>query len=337
MKILVLGWKETRSLLPMNECINVVETAFSSLAKGDVALPLRMIMRQPDNKGLLGAMPGFLGNPRSLGIKAITVFSRNKNTQFHSHQGAVIIFDTETGQPLAVIDATTITAIRTAAASGVATKYLARNNLTSLAILGSGTQASEHLEAMLSVQPGIDRVRIWSRTQENGERFVERESRKWRDKSIELVGSPEKATRNSDIICTTTGSTAPILEGDWVSEGAHVNAVGSSAPGFRELDTELVARSRVFVDRRESALNEADDIRVPIKEGAITEGHILGEIGELVLGKLKGRISDKDVTLFKSLGVAIEDLAAATSVYEKARENHVGTFVEFTPTIEDEH
>jgi alanine dehydrogenase len=329
MKILVLGWKETRSLLPMKECINVIETAFSSLAKGDAMLPLRTVLRKPDNKGVLATMPGFLGQPRSLGVKAITVFL--ENTQFNSHQGAVILFDVDNGQPIALIDATTITAIRTAAASGVATKYLARKNATALAILGSGTQASEHLEAMLSVRPEIDRIRIWSRNQENGKNFVERQSSKWKSKSIELASSAENAARGSDIICTTTASKTPILEGDWARDGTHINAVGASTPGYRELDTNLVARSRLFVDRRESALNEADDVRIPIKEGTITESHILGEIGEVILGNTQGRISDSDVTLFKSLGLAVEDLASSAYVYEKAGEHKVGTFVEFAP------
>ena len=185
----------------------------------------------------------------------------------------MIIFDTNNGQPLAVIDATTITAIRTAAASGVATKYLARNSAKSLAILGSGTQASEHMEAMLAVRPSIEEIKVWSRTPANAKRFVESQTRKW-DKSIELASTPEEAARDSEVICTTTASSSPILEGDWVSNGAHVNAVGASTPNLRELDTTLVARSRLFVDRRESALNESDDIRIPIKEGVITEQHI---------------------------------------------------------------
>jgi alanine dehydrogenase len=330
MKLLVLGWEETRSLLSMKECIDVIETAFVSLAKGEVALPLRTVLKQPDNKGLLASMPGFLGEPRSLGIKAVSVFFGNKDTRFHSHQGAVIIFDTDNGQPLAVIDATTITAIRTAAASGVATKYLARNSAQSLAILGSGTQASEHMQAMLAVRPSIEEIKVWSRTPANAKRFVEIQTKKW-EKSIELASSPEEAVSDSDIICTTTASSSPILEGDWVRSGAHVNAVGASTPNLRELDSKLVARSRLFVDRRESALNESDDIRIPIKEGTITEHHIIGEIGDLVLGKIHGRTSDDEVTLFKSLGIAIEDLAASSFVYEKAKKNHVGTFVEFTP------
>lgn len=328
MKTLVIGQQEVSKVLTMADCIGVIREALKTLARGEAVLPLRQGLTQPDRKGVLVAMPSFLGQPSALGLKAISVFPGNRDTPFESHQGAVLLFETEHGKLLSIVDAGSVTAIRTAAASGVATDLLARKNATNLAILGSGTQASTHLESMLAVRSRIARIRVWSRNPEHAKRFAKYESNRL-GRRVEAVDHAEDAIRGADLICTTTSATTPVLKGSWLSSGAHVNAVGASVRGFRELDTEAVAKSLLFVDRRESAFNEADDFLIPKQEGAVTDNHIRGEIGEVLLGKVQGRTDENEITVFKSLGLSIEDLATAHYVYTQAVAKSMGTWVEF--------
>jgi ornithine cyclodeaminase len=256
-----------------------------------------------------------------MGLKVVTVMPRNHGTELDAHQGAVMIFETKRGQPLAILDATSVTRIRTGAVSGVATRALAREDAGDLAILGSGTQAISHLAAMACVRK-LRRVRVWSREDANARRFAERQARL--GLKIEVAASAEAAVRDADLICTTTSTREPILHGDWIAAGAHINAVGACFPTTRELDTRAVKRARLFVDRRESALNEAGEFLIPRAEGAITDAHILGELGDVLLGRCIGRTGPSDVTLFKSLGIAVEDLAAAHWAYQRARAEGVG-------------
>jgi alanine dehydrogenase len=311
----------------MNECVDVMDNLFRTLAAGDAVLPLRQAVWQPNRKGLFGVMPAYLGSPKAIGGKFITVFNGNLDTKFESHQGAVLLFETEHGQLLAIVDATTITNIRTAAASGAATRALAKKDAKDLAILGSGTQAATHMAALRAVRP-IERVRVWSRNGDHARRFAEAEGKG--GVSVEPVSRVEQAVSGADIICTTTASTEPILMGKWLSPGAHVNAVGASLPGFRELDSDAVIMGSLFTDRRESLYNEADDFRIPLKEGKIKEDHLKGEIGEVLIGKVPGRTNDREITIFKSLGIAVEDLASAHYVYTRAQERGLGTWVDFS-------
>jgi len=265
-------------------------------------------------------MPGMLGNLQGegsvTGAKVISVMPGNHAHGEESHQGIVLLFEQERGRPLAILDAGAVTAIRTAAASAVATRALARKEAGDLAILGSGTQARSHLEAMRAVRT-LRRVRVWSRNPESAFRFAE-EAGEALGLSVEPVASAREAVEEADLICTVTAATSPILLGDWIFPGAHVNAVGACTPKARELDSAAVARSRLFVDRRESALAEAGDFLLARNEGAITNDHILGETGEVLEGKVPGRRSGEEITLFKSLGIAVEDLAAGRHVYAKA-------------------
>ncbi|MFN8498423.1 MAG: ornithine cyclodeaminase family protein [Anaerolineae bacterium] len=326
MNVLVLNGDEVASLLPMTDAIEVMSDALQTLARGDAILPLRPIMWLPDRIGALGMMPAFVGGEMSvMGLKVVSVFPGNRDTPYDSHQGAVMLFETNHGRPLAIIDASAITAIRTAAVTGVATRALAREDAGDLAILGSGVQAETHLAAMLSVRP-IRRVRVWSRTPDNAQEFAARKG-ECHNVEIEVTGSAQAAVDGADLICTVTSAAEPVLKGDWIAEGAHVNAVGSSVPFARELDTQAVARSRMYVDRRESALNEAGDFLFPKHEGAVDDSHIQGELGDLLIGRVEGRRSPADITLFKSLGLAVEDLAAGYHVYLKALANNVGTAV----------
>jgi len=239
-----------------------------------------------------------------------------------------LLFDPDHGQLRAVVDAGEITAIRTAAVSGLATRLLASQDASSLALLGSGTQAHSHLEAMLLVRD-IRRVRVWSLPLEQARQFAVRESAR-HGIPVEFRETAQAAADGADIICTVTSAKEPILFGDWISAGAHINAVGSSNPLARELDTAAVVKSRLYVDRKESVLNEAGDFLFPKKEGAVDETHILGEIGDLLVGRIEGRRSREEITLFKCLGLSIEDVASAHHVYRRALEKNVGTWADLT-------
>jgi ornithine cyclodeaminase/alanine dehydrogenase-like protein (mu-crystallin family) len=310
----------------MGECIGVMEKTLAELARGEAILPLRSILWLPERVGALGLMPAALLPSKVVGVKAITFFHGNEGTELDTHQGAVLLFEAERGQLLAVIDATSITAIRTAAVSGVATKLLAREDAGDLAIVGSGVQAGTHLEAMLAVRP-IRRVRVASKDFARAQRFADRESKR-QGIAIEPMRTIEAAVRGADIVCTATSARDPVVAGDWLEPGSHVNAVGSSVPFARELDTAAVVRSRLFVDRRESATNEAGDFLIARKEGAVGDDHILGEVGEVAIGKVPGRRSREEITLFKSLGLAVEDVASAAHIFEKAKASGEGRWIE---------
>jgi len=326
-KVVVLGASDVARLLPMDECIEVMARALATVAQGKAILPLRPMIRLPDSPNLFALMPAFLGEPKAVGVKVLTVFPVNHGTPIDAHQGAVLLFEADHGRLLAILDATTVTAIRTAAVSAVATRLLARGDADELAILGAGTQGRMHLEAMTVVRP-VRRVRVWSRTTEHA-RALAQLARERFDLSAEVCSTPAHAVERASIICTTTASPTPVLEGSWLQPGAHVNAVGACIPTTRELDTDALRRARLYVDRRESALAEPGDILVPLREGAITTEHIVAEIGELLLenGPRLGRRADDEITLFKSLGLAVEDLAAAHHVYGKAAASGAGAWI----------
>lgn len=324
--MLILNQRDVRSLLPMSDCIGLMRTAFELHARGEAVFPLRPVMKLPDKRGVLATMPAYVASPEALAIKVIAVFPSNLDTPYDSHQGAVMLFDPADGRLLALMDASEVTAIRTAAATAVATDLLANQVTGSLAILGSGIQARSHLEAIRAVR-AVSRVYVWSRTRQRAEWFVEQHADPARFE-MTVTASAEEAVRRADIVCTTTASREPVLHGKWLAEGAHVNAVGSASPATREVDTATVRVARLFVDCRESALNEAGDFILPKQEGAVTEDDIIGEIGELLIGKMQGRIDEHDITLFKSLGIAVQDAVVAEHLFRRAKEEGVGTEVE---------
>lgn len=325
--VLILNHREVRQLLPMVDCMAVLEQVFKTLAQGDAVQPLRWPLWLPDRSGLLGMMPGYVGGEiEMMGIKTVSVMPGNHGTPYDSHQGTVMLFEKEHGILKAIVDASEITAVRTAAASGVATKLLANSDASDLAIIGSGVQAKSHLTAMLAVRP-IERVRVFSPNAERLTAFCEW-AKKTHDVLVEPMSDVETAVANAHIICTTTSAREPVLLGKWLAPGAHINAVGSSAAHARELDSTAVAKSRLFVDWRESTINESGDYLIPMQEGVIDENHIVAELGKLLMGKADGRRAADEITLFDSLGLAVEDIAAAHFVYEQALENDEGTFVE---------
>jgi len=326
MKVLIVNQSEVGRLLPMKECIAVMRETLAAVERGEAILPLRPVLRMPDKGGALGMMPSYLGNIDAVGLKVITVFHGNHGTKYDSHQGAVLLFETSHGQLLSIMDASSITGIRTAAVSAVATQLLAREDATKLAILGSGVQAKTHFAAIVEAR-SITSASVWSRNAGHAQQFAERESARY-GIPVVAIATVEEAVRGADIICTTTGAREPILKGEWIAPGTHINAVGSSIAVARELDANAVKRSRLFVDRRESTLNEGGDFLIAKQEGVVSDDHILGELGQILLGKIEGRKSTEEITLFKSLGLAVEDLASANHIYKKAIDAGVGTYVE---------
>jgi ornithine cyclodeaminase len=238
-----------------------------------------------------------------------------------------MLFGLEHGEPLAILDATAITAIRTAAASAAATDVLAREDAGDLALIGSGAQARAHLAAMRAVRR-LRRVRVWSSTRANAERFAGEQSAA-AGFEIELATDAEDAVRGADLVCTTTSAREPVLRGAWLAPGAHVNAVGACFAATRELDGEAVRRARFFTDCRESCTNESGDFLIARREGAIADDHLLGEIGDVFLGKVAGRVSRDDITVYESLGIAVEDLAAAHFIHACALEREAGSWLEW--------
>jgi ornithine cyclodeaminase len=320
-KLLILNEHDVEQLLTMRECIGVMEEALASLARGEVHNPLRSLVRAPGANGILGLMPAYRGGETPLyGLKEVCVFPGNPARGLDTHLGAVLLHSGETGQLLAVMNASAITAIRTAAVSAVATKLLARENARTLAIIGAGVQGRTHLEAIPLVRD-INDVRIVSRTREKAEALA--------GKGARVVDSVEEAVRGADIIVTSTSSREPVIKREWIEDGVHINAVGSSIASARELDSATVAAASLFVDRRESTLNESGDFLAALREGAIGDDHIRGEIGDILIGKAAGRKSPEEITLFKSLGLAVEDLASAEFLLKKATRENAGTWVEF--------
>ena len=312
---LFINKEKIASFLPMNECIDVMEKMFRSLASGECLQPLRSLMWLPGRKGLLGMMPGHAESLGVMGIKVITVFHGNREDGLPSHQGVVILFDAKHGQPLMIFDAGEITAIRTAAASAVATKFLARENAELLAIIGSGEQAKRHIEAMLVVRK-IKQVNLWSRNKKNAKELAEKVFEQYK-LPLRINKTVQEAVNDADIICTVTSSREPVVMGDWVSKGTHINAVGASTAVTRELDSATVAKSKLFTDCYESLYNEAGDFLIPKKEGAVTDTHVRAELGEVLLGTKKGRENEEEITLYKSLGIAAEDIFSAWHIYQK--------------------
>ncbi len=323
-QLLILSEAEVIALLPMSECIRVMREALTALARGEVYQPLRNVIRATGASGFLGLMPAYRGGAKPVyGLKEVCVYPGNPARGLDTHLGAVLLHDGETGELLAVMNASAITAIRTAAVSAVATDALARKEATVLAIIGAGVQARSHLEAMPLVRD-VREIRLFSRTREKAESL-----RRAGGERVRLTGSIEEAVRGADIIVTATSAKEPILRREWISDGAHINAVGSSISTARELDSATVAASSLFVDASESTVNESGDYLFALRDGAIGERHIRAEIGDVLAGKAPGRTTDDEITLFKSLGLAIEDVAAAAYLYEESRRRAIGSWIEF--------
>lgn len=326
MKLRILSVADIRRLLTYRACIEVVREAMVEVSRRNVSLPLRHGMPLPNRKGMFGVMYGYLGRPESFGIKLVSLFPGNTAAGYSSHLGLVILYEPEHGRPVAIMDGSVVTAIRTAAASAVATDALARRDAAVLAILGTGEQAESHLHAIPEVR-AIREVRVWGRTPESLKRFID-ENAGHADFATRGCAHVDEAVDGADIVCTVTSSPAPILFGREVRPGTHLNLVGSSFPDRAEVDTELVVRSRFFVDYRESTLAQAGEFLKAKAEGAVDDSHIAAEIGEVIAGDKPGRRSDNEITVYKSLGLAAQDLAAAMYVWREAEKRKMGVIAE---------
>jgi ornithine cyclodeaminase len=327
MKIRLLNAAAVRELLPMDRCVDLMRNAMSLVATNQTIQPIRQGLFHPDRRGVMSMMPGYTAKPEWLGIKVISVFPGNFGTGIGSHQGVVLLFETKTGSPAAILDGREITAIRTAAATAVATDMLARKEVKTLAIFGYGEQAHTHLEAVPVVRR-FERVLVWGRDFDKAKAFCA-EAAKHGTANVTAVATAEEAAVQADVLCTTTAAAEPFFKADWLRPGQHLNVVGSSVPTTSEIDVETVARCRLFVDFKDSALALAGDFRRAKEAGRVTDDHIVGSIGDVLTGKIQGRTSDQDITLFKSLGMVSEDLVSADFILREAERKNVGILADW--------
>jgi alanine dehydrogenase len=320
--MLLLTERDVRELLSMDDLIRAMHDALVEFSAGRVQQPLRTVLEVGPEHAFFGVMPAYISGADAMGTKLVTVFGANAARGLPSHLATIVLLDSSTGELLSVMDGRFITEARTAAVSAVSARLLAREDARVLAVLGSGVQARSHLRALSRVRP-LREVRVWSPSPERRSAFAN-EMQAEVDASVATAPSPRDAVRGADLVVLATASRTPVVTAAWIADGAHIMAVGACRPDQREMDAALVARSRVFVDSRRGALAEAGDIVLGIREGAFGAGHIVAELGELASGQAAGRCSATDVTLFKSLGMAVEDVAAAHLAYRRATERGLG-------------
>ncbi|MGZ4186314.1 MAG: ornithine cyclodeaminase family protein [Solirubrobacteraceae bacterium] len=353
MRVLILSHADVHKALTPEECADAMASVLVAHARGEAFMPLRSIMAPPGAAGFMGLMPAWRGarppdgdsspaqdsdatepalpeppppDKAVFSLKAICLIPANPARGLDAHQGIVTLFDGETGVPTAILDASAVTEIRTAAVTAVATRELARKDARALAILGAGVQARSHLKALMKVRP-FDHVRIYAPTEEHAHAVIDEAQ----DTDAELTVAPsaELAVNGADVVVVATSSREPVMSREWLSIGAHVNAVGASSPSAREIDVQSVADSALFCDSLESLRNEAGEFRLALADRAISgEDHVRAELGEVLAGLKPGRRDDTELTLFRSLGLAVEDLAAAEHAVAVARSHGIGTEVE---------
>jgi ornithine cyclodeaminase len=330
MRVLVLSHDDVVAALPPRACAGSMAAVLAARARGETYMPLRSIMAAPGAAGVMGLMPSWRGAQQDSGavfaLKAICVIPGNPARGLDAHQGTVTLFDGETGVPTAILDASAVTAIRTAAVTAVATGLLARADARILAILGAGVQGRAHLQALAPLR-GFEQVRVYAPTRAHAQALADEAS--LAGAAVRVAGSAEEAVRGADVVVAATSAREPVLAHAWLKPGAHLNAVGASTPRAREIDTATVAASALFCDSRESLRNEAGEFQLAVREGAIPgEEHVRAELGEVLAGSAPGRRDDAELTLFRSLGIAVEDLAAAETAVAAARAQGLGTEVE---------
>ncbi len=330
MRVLVLSHHDVAAALPPRACAEAMAAVLAAQARGETYHPLRSIMRAPGAAGLMGLMPSWRGARPDGGavfaLKAICIIPGNPARGLDAHQGTVTLFDGETGQPTAILDASAVTEIRTAAVTAVATGLLARQDARTLAILGAGVQGRAHLDALATVRD-FEEVRIYAPTQAHARALADQPGPP--GAQLSAAATAEDAVRGADVVVAATNSREPVLAHAWLKPGAHLNAVGASTPAAREIDTATVAASALFCDSRESLRNEAGEFQLAVREGAIPgDEHVRAELGEVLAGIAPGRRDDGELTLFRSLGIGVEDLAAAEAAVAAARAQGLGTEVE---------
>jgi ornithine cyclodeaminase/alanine dehydrogenase-like protein (mu-crystallin family) len=321
----LLSESDVRAVLPMDDLISAMERALAQYSTGHVQQPVRTVL-QPAPQAFFGVMPAFVGaqapDERALGTKLVTVFGSNAALGLHTHLATIVLLDPGTGELLAIMDGRYITEARTAAVSAVSAKLLARDDAGVLAIVGSGVQARSHAEALARVRT-LREIRIWSPNAQRREAFAA-EVRAHLDVAAIATATPREAVAGADLIALVSAAREPVVSSEWIDDGAHICAVGACRPDHREMDTALVTRGRIYVDSRAGALVEAGDLVIPIKEGAFDAARIVAELGEVAAGSAPRRTSPRDVTIFKSLGMAVEDVAAAHLAFRRAAETGLG-------------
>lgn len=326
-KILILSGKDVRKVLSMSDCIDAMQGVFKLLGEGGVEIPLRTAvnLESEEGNGTALFMPSYLPNINKVGIKAVNVHKGNTAKGLPMNQGLVMIFDSVTGSPLALMDGNTITSMRTGAISGLATKYMAREDAKVVSLIGTGVQGATQLEAMCAVRD-IEKIYVFDRNPESAEKFAVKMQEQL-GLSV-VVGSYPDDLSKADIICTATPATSPVFADNVLPKGVHINSVGAFTFDMCEISIETILRSKVVVDEMHAALSEAGDLMQPIAKGIITKDHIFAELGDLATGKKQGRATEDETTWFKTVGVAVQDLATADAILTKAREMGVGVEVE---------
>ena len=347
MRVQILSDADVHATLTPDECERAMAAVLAARARGDAYEPLRWVMVPPGAPGFMGLMPAYAtgradgadgaegadgadgagGGAGVFGLKSICLMPANPARGLDAHQGTVTLFDGDTGMPTAVLNASAVTAIRTAAVTAVATRTLARADARVLAILGAGVQAGTHLRSLAGVRPW-DEVRVYAPTAAHA-RAVAQAGRAGTGLSPIVTATAREAVEGADVVVTATSSREPVLAHAWLTPGAHVNAVGASTPAAREIEVETVAASALFCDSRESLRNEAGEYQLAVTQGAISgEEHVRAELGEVLAGERPGRADDRELTLFRSLGIGVEDLAAARVAVQNARRLGLGIEVE---------
>jgi ornithine cyclodeaminase/alanine dehydrogenase-like protein (mu-crystallin family) len=331
-RLLILSARDVHAVLSFAECADVMREALTARADGRAFAPMRTVLRPPAAAGLMALMPSYLtvpgpGGP-GYGLKAICISPGNHALGKDSHQGGVLVSAAATGEPLAFVNASAVTEIRTAAVSALATQVLARAGADVLAIVGTGVMARAHALAIAAVRP-LTQVRVAGREPARAGMFAGALRRSLPEVPVAGMDSVRAALDGADIVVTATSSPAPVLSRAWLNHGVHINAVGACLPTTREIDGATVASAAVFVDSHESAAAEAGDLLLALAEGSIGPDHVRAELGEVITGAAPGRLNDSEITLFESLGLGVEDLAAAAHAYRVAVETGTGTWVDF--------
>lgn len=319
----LLNELQVKSVLPMSDLIQVMEEAVARFSDRQALQPVRTVLTVGPTKAYFGVMPAYMPDPERLGMKLVTVFNTNEQRGLPSHLATIVLLDPDTGALTAIMDGRYVTEARTAAVSAVSARHLSRPDARRLAIIGTGVQARSHLEAIAEVRP-LDDARVWSPRPVSRDRFVHDMSDRLPGR-LRAVDRAEDAVRDADLVVLATSSPTPVVESAWIADGAHVMAIGACRPDQREMDPALVARARFFVDSRAAAVVESGDVVMNVAEGRFGEDHIVAELGQVVLGRAAGRTREDEVTIFKSLGMAVEDVAAADLALARARERGVGT------------
>ena len=323
--MLVISEREVKRLVDAEELIQALEQAHIQYSTGKAVMPVRLVVPLPQIEGRITSMPGYLDRDKALGMKVVTYFQKNPERDLPAILATIMLFSSETGKIIAIMDGSHITAIRTACASAMATKVLANPETPVLGILGAGVQARAHIQALSCVRK-LERIKVYSPSGTSAA-HIKRDLEAQIAATIEISSSAEQAVRDSDLVLTVSTAKEPIIKPEWVKPGAHINAVGSHRPDLREIDSATLARARIVVDSHEAVMAECGDILLALKENAITEKNIDAEIGEVLAGSKTGRSSPEEITLYKSVGVAIQDIATANLVYQKALQQKVGTEV----------